>query len=190
MIKYFIKNMVCERCIDSVKKIFGEHKIIDIKLGIIKIEKVLSINQKNKLELELKKNGFELLDNKSKILINNIKSIIIKKINDLDLLDFNLKDNLNKELNYNYSYLSRVFSKNEGISIEKYLISQKIEKAKELISYNELSISEISILLGYNSISHFSRIFKKNTGFNARDYSKLTNKKRVNIDKLGKNLAL
>lgn len=189
MINYFIKNMVCERCIYSVKKIFGEHQIIDIKLGEIKIEKELSINQKTKIELELKKIGFELLNNKSKILINTIKSIIIKKINDLEVLDFNLKDIFNKELNYNYSYISRVFSKNEGISLEKYLISQKIEKAKELISYNELSLNEISILLGYNSSSHFSRIFKKYTGYRAKDYSKLSNKKRVNIDKLGKNLA-
>ena len=189
MKKLYIKNMVCPRCIKVVREEienFG-HEISEISLGEVEIKDKLSEEEISKISDVLVDEGFELLlDNKAK-LIENIKTAVIELINnsdEIDLFDVNyskyISDNLNKE----YHYLSTLFSSVENITIEHYIILQKIEKAKELLKYNEMTLSEISYKLGYSSVQYLSSQFKKVTGLSATEFKKLTENKRKPIDNL------
>jgi YesN/AraC family two-component response regulator len=151
--------MVCGRCIEAVKSILltkANLQIISIELGKVVINRDLTEAEKDGLAKELKNNGFELLHNKKQKIIEEIKSIIIHKIHHSDGLPEHLSfsDVISKKLNSDYKYLSSLFSSNEGITIEKYVILQKTEKIKELITYNQMNLSEIAIYMGYSSTAH------------------------------------
>ncbi len=171
--KVYLKNMVCPRCIDAVRVIFDE---LNIEVYSIQLGEVTVIKHINKKKTELLQNlllekGFGLLeDNKAK-LIGKIKSIIINEIHHLrEPIDTNFSTLLRNKLNHDYSYLSRLFSSVEGMTIEKFILSQKIEKVKELLFYNELTLSEISFQLGYSSVAHISSQFKKETGMTTTEF--------------------
>jgi len=167
MKKHTIKNMVCPRCILAVKKIFLDKgiQVINVTLGEVLISEQLTIETLNKIEQELLLQGFELLDDRQAQIINQIKSIIINEIHHKDeLSNLNLSSILSGNLRYDYSHLSRLFSSIEGRTIEKYVIQQKVEKIKEYITYDELTLSEIAFKMGYSSTAHLSSQFKKITG--------------------------
>ena len=168
-----IKNMVCDRCIHSVDNIFKKLKINFnfISLGHYEIEK---LEDKKFLELKsfLIKEGFEIADKNNKIICSKIKSLLIELINSQNSEKINVSKYLTSNLNYSYNYLSKLFSKNENKTIEKFFLNLKIEKIKELLSYKELSIKEISYKLNYHSVSHLSNHFKNSTGYSPSFFRK------------------
>lgn len=183
-----IKNMVCNRCIKVVQdEISGlGFTIKTIELGEVIINEKLSESDLGKITKVLIENGFELIDDKKSQTINRIKTLIIEYIHhDREKPEHvNLSDFLAKEIGHDYSYLSNLFSSVEGITIEKYLINQKIEKVKELLVYDELTLSEISYQLGYSSVQHLSKQFKKITGLTPSHFRTIKNRKRNPLDKV------
>ena len=179
--------MVCNRCINAVGNLLTELNISydSVQLGEINLQSDLFTEQTNILKRRLSELGFELLDDSRKKIIEKIKTIIIKHVhyNDGDQR-FNLSEVLSSSLHKDYSYLSNLFSEVEGITIEKYFINQKIEKAKELLVYDELSLGEIAFQLGYSSVAHLSSQFKKVTGLTPSHFKKLGTKPRISLDKL------
>jgi AraC family transcriptional regulator len=164
----FIKNMVCQRCVAAVKLEFeklGLHPT-QVTLGEVTLESEIE----EKVQAELKNNltalGFELIDDKKGRLIESIKNLVIQKIHHAERVDLKLNwsDILSDTLRYDYNYLSTLFSSVEGVTLEHYIINQKIERVKELLFYDELTLSEIADRLGYSSVAHLSGQFKKITG--------------------------
>ena len=184
-----IKNMVCNRCIKVVKE-----EIEKLHYGIEKIElgEVVITSDKEKFHLEkikkvLEENGFELIDSRNANIIERIKILIINLIHHQStesLSDFNLSNEIINETSLSYQYVSSLFSSTEGITIEKFIISQKIEKVKELLVYDELTLSEIANNLGYSSVQHLSNQFKKITGLTPTYFKRLKEKKRKPLDKI------
>lgn len=181
--------MVCQRCIMTVKSEFeklGLHPI-HISLGEVSIqEQEISNNQLKELDNVLTSLGFERIDDKKAKLIEDIKSVVIKNIHHQNKLDLkvNWSDLLKDSLGLEYNYLSGLFSSVEGITIEQYIIRQKVEKVKELLIYDELSLSEISYQLGYSSVAHISNQFKKVTGLTPSEFKKNYPNARKPIDKV------
>ncbi|MCH5690818.1 AraC family transcriptional regulator [Niabella sp. W65] len=159
-------------------------KVVDIKLGEASVEKKLTAEEKSKLEKALLSFGFEVIDDKKARIIEKIKNVIINLVhyqnNDIKT---NLSEVLSKELHQDYNYLSHLFSEIEGTTIEKYFIAQKIEKVKELLVYDELSLSEIAFRLNYSSVAYLSNQFKKITGLTPAILSK-SGKKRKPLDQV------
>jgi len=173
--KIHIKNMVCPRCIKTVSNLLHDLKInvTSIQLGEVFISEELSNVQKEILRKSLFENGFELLETNTSILIGKIKSIITNEIHyTKESIHINFSALLSDLLNHDYSYLSRLFSSVEGITIEKFVLAQKTEKVKELIFYNELTLSEIAFQMNYSSVAHLSSQFKKETGMTPSDFKK------------------
>lgn len=171
----YIKNMVCNRCIKVVKEELEKLglEVRDIKLGEARV-KANDISLA-KIQKALEENGFELLEDKHAILIDRIKTIIIELThhNRSGKIKGNFSDYLSKETGKDYHFLSHLFSSTEGITIEKYAIHQRIEKAKELLMYGELTLSEISYELDYSSVGHLSSQFKQVTGMSPSAFKKL-----------------
>ncbi len=185
--KISVKNMVCNRCIAAVELIFGELQIniSHITLGEIETKKDLDQQQLETLNSKLKAAGFEILEDFSKKQIEKIKTSIIQKIAGEDLDDdFVLSEFLTSLLNRDYSSISKLFSANESVTLEQYFILQKIEKAKELLLYKELNLTEISQKLGYKSVQHLSSQFKKITGFSPTHFLQSKEKKRIALDQI------
>lgn len=185
--KLYIKNMVCNRCkmaVEAELEKAGLH-IVSIELGEVEVKEELSRPALDSLNTSLKHLGFELIDNRKATIIEKIKTTLIQFI-DTEKEDsaINLSGHLSAKLHYDYTYLSNLFSEVEGTTIEKYLISLKIEKVKELLVYDELSLSEIAYKLGYSSVAHLSGQFKKITGLTPSFYKGLKEHKRRNIDEL------
>ncbi|NCI48453.1 helix-turn-helix transcriptional regulator [Sediminibacterium roseum] len=187
MTTLFIKNMVCDRCILVVREQLEKLGIgiEQIKLGEVKTREQVSGETKQKVDLALTKLGFELIDDKKSRIIEKIKTLIIdlvhRRENDSKQ---NLSDLLSKELHHDYNYLSGLFSEVEGITIEKYFIAQKIEKVKELLVYDELSLSEIAYRLNYSSVAYLSNQFKKVTGLTPSYFRQVKEDKRKPLDKV------
>ncbi len=162
--------MVCNRCIKVVKEeLTGlKYTVASIELGEVHLREDLGGDDLGKIRQMLANNGFELIDDRKSQIINRIKTLIIEYIHyDREKPEHeNLSEFLGNELGHDYSYLSNLFSSVEGITIEKYLIHQKIEKVKELLVYDELTLNEISYQLGYSSVQHLSNQFKKNYRIN------------------------
>ncbi len=185
--KLFIKNMVCHRCKVVVGRIMKMNNIQtkNIELGVVELDKTLDDNQLEIIKNELEDVGFELIDDKRSKLIEQIKTIIIQLVHqDNNLLKTNLSDYLNEQTNVDYKYLSNLFSEMEGQTIEKYFIQQKIEKVKELMIYDELSLSEIAFQLNYSSVAHLSTQFKKVTGLTPTIFKQLNVNHRKPLDKI------
>ena len=164
-----VKNMVCHRCIVSVKDILNKsaipfHKVI---FGEIHLANELNLEQKEILSAKLKDEGFELIDSRLNGLIEKIKLLVIKRArNEVDKKEskLNLSTYLSEELHYEYTHLSSLFSEVEGRTIESFFIDQRIEKAKELIFFGQMTLSEIAFELDYKSSAYLSSQFKKITG--------------------------
>jgi AraC-like DNA-binding protein len=185
--KLYIKNMVCSRCKMVVKSVFENIGIfpIAVELGEVELKSDIPENQKKVLLKSLRSIGFDLIDDKKSKNIDKIKTLIIDLVqNKNNDLKSNLSDFLSQQLHQDYNTLSNLFSEVENTTIEKYFISQKIEKVKELIMYNELSLSEIAYSLNYSSVSHLSNQFKKVTGFSPTYFKNLKLIKRKQIEDL------
>ena len=181
----YIKNMVCNRCIMVVQQELDKLKLVanTISLGEVSFSKEPSIKQSTQLRINLANVGFEVLDDSRKKLIEKIKNIIIEQIHYKDADEkYNFSDILSKKLHKDYSYLSGLFSEVEGITIEKYLINQKIEKVKELLIYENLTLSEIAWKLNYSSVAHLSNQFKKQTGETPSRFKKNTHKNLIALE--------
>lgn len=179
--------MVCPRCIDSVRGIFDGLKIsiTNIQLGEVDLKHELSSQQKLELSDKLKEKGFELLEDQKSKTIDAIKSIIIDQVHHTkESLVVNFSTLLSDKLNQEYTSLSKLFSSIEGITIERFVLKQKIEKVKELIFYKELTLSEISFQMGYSSVAHLSSQFKKETGMSPSEFKKLNISSRKSLDNL------
>jgi len=164
--KLYIKNMVCPRCITAVENVFItiDAKPVQVQLGEVTLTNGLTDNQMSSLKEKLELLGFELLDDTRKLQIEKIKSIVINHIHHQEDVKFHFSELIARELNKEYSQLSKLFSITEGVTIEQFVILQKIEKVKELLIYNQLSLSEIAVKMGYSSVAHLSSQFKKVIG--------------------------
>lgn len=174
--KLHIKNMVCPRCIATVEELFKQEHIAVHYVNLGEVETVDALDEQQVLSIEahLKTNGFELLKDHSAVLISKIKNIIIEQIQQKDnRLNINFSSLLSEKLHHDYSSLSKLFSSVEGITIERYLVKQRIEKVKELLFYNQLNLSEIADRMNYSSVAYLSSQFKKETGMTPSEFKKL-----------------
>lgn len=180
--------MVCARCIKTVTGIFLQAgaDIKNIRLGSAETKNDLSTEQLTIIRQNLLVEGFELLDDQKVRLIEQIKNEIVNLVHysELDEMKINLSTYLSNKLHKDYNYLSNLFSSVESTTIEQYFILQKIEKVKELLVYDELSLSQIAYKLGYSSIAHLSNQFKKITGFTPSEFKKLKGHHRNHLDSL------
>lgn len=184
-----IKNMVCNRCIKVVKEEIEKlnYGIEQIELGEVVITSDKEKFSREKIKKALEENGFELIDSRNANIIERIKILIINLIHHQSvegLPDINLSKEIVNETGLSYQYVSSLFSSTEGITIEKFIINQKIEKVKELLVYNELTLSEIAYNLGYSSVQHLSNQFKKISGLTPTYFKRLKEKKRKPLDKI------
>jgi AraC-like DNA-binding protein len=179
-----IKNMVCNRCIKVVQEELEElgYKVEKIELGEVElVSKKYEIDIR-KIKNTLEENGFELIDSRKANIIERIKISIINAIHHSstqDLSKFDFRKKIIEDSGLSYQYVSSLFSSMEGITIEKFIIHQKIEKVKELIVYDELTLSEIAYRLAYSSIQHLSNQFKKVTGLSPSYFKNLKSKKEI-----------
>jgi AraC-like DNA-binding protein len=182
-----VKNMVCPRCIRVVREELEKLGITvtDITLGEVKVNYDPDEISQEAISKTLLENGFELLIDKKAKIIEQIKNYIINVVHYDDpgkYEQINFSNLLENELNMDYHYLTNLFSSVENITIEHFIILQKIEKAKELLKYGELTLSEIAYQLGYKSVQHLSNQFKKVTGLTASQFKKMTSNLRKPLD--------
>ncbi len=187
--KIYIKNMVCGRCKMVIESQLSSMNLepVSVDLGEIDLGEIeLSESQIDQFRNKIEPLGFELISDKKNMLINKVKSSIIDLIHYQDeFTHINVSDFLKTAVDYDYNYLSNLFSSVEGITIEHYMIRQKIEKVKEYLIYDELTLSEISYKLGYSSVAHLSSQFKKVTGMTPTHFKNLRDpKKRQTLDNL------
>ncbi len=188
IMKIFIKHMISKSC-----KLFVQAELTNlgicydsIDLGEIELNENISMYQRLKLKDSLSKYGFELMEDKTSILVEKIKASIIEMVYHTDeRINTKYSYILGERFNHNYNYLAKLFSDKEGITIEKYIISQKIERIKELITYGELTITEIADKLNYSSVAHLSLQFKKNTGFTPSHFRLLKGTRRLAVEEIG-----
>lgn len=156
---------------------------IDVKIGEANIIEQILPEQLEQLDISLRKSGLQLMDNKKSILVEKIKAAIIELVHYTDeQIKVNLSDYLSETLNYDYTYLANLFSEVKGITIERFYLTHKIEKVKELIVYDELNLTEIAHKMHYSSVSHLSNQFKKFTGLTPSHFKQLKNKRRDTLE--------
>ncbi|QNL48551.1 helix-turn-helix domain-containing protein [Olivibacter sp. SDN3] len=186
--KLFVKNMVCNRCVMVVNQVLKQLEInpLSIKLGEVDIDKDLSDDELNVLRDKLEEVGFELLDDRKQQLVEKVKNLLIGQIHGSEdiVMKINFSAFLQEALRIDYSYLSALFSQTEGITIEQFVILQRIERAKELLIYNEFTLSEIAYKLGYSSVQHLSTQFKKVTGLTPSHFKSIKAYRRSPLDGL------
>jgi AraC-like DNA-binding protein len=186
--KIYIRNMVCARCKMVVKAELEKLGIqpLQVELGEADLPNELTEDQKQQVEKALKAVGFELITDKTSRLIEQIRQLLIDLVqnDNADKPRTNLSTWLEEKLHKDYSYLSSLFSSVEGITIEQFYIQQKIEKVKELLVYDELTLSEIAFKLGYSSVAHLSNQFRKVTGLTPTYFKQVKAVKRRSIDEL------
>lgn len=156
---------------------------IDVKIGEANIIDQILPEQLEQLDISLRKSGLQLMDNKKSILVEKIKAAIIELVHYTnEQIKVNLSDYLSETLNYDYTYLANLFSEVKGITIERFYLTHKIEKVKELIVYDELNLTEIAHKMHYSSVSHLSNQFKKFTGLTPSHFKQLKNKRRDTLE--------
>jgi AraC-like DNA-binding protein len=156
---------------------------IDVKIGEADIIEDIKPEQLNQLDIALRKSGLQMMDDKRSILVERIKGAIIELVHyNEEQIKVNLSDYLSEKLNYDYTYLANLFSEVKGITIEKFFLSHKIEKVKELIVYDELNLTEIAFKMHYSSVAHLSNQFKKVTGLTPSHFKKLKSKRRSTLE--------
>lgn len=166
---------------EELRKLGIDYVIVD--LGVVEILRDISQEQRDFLKINLEKSGLELLDDKRAILIEKIKNVIVEMIHHSDELPrVTFSEYLSEKLNYDYTYLSNIFSEVKGITIQQFIIIHKIERVKELLLYDELNLTEISYKLHYSSVAHLSNQFKKITGLSPSFYKQLKQKRHGNLE--------
>ncbi len=184
-LKIYIKNMVCIRCQMVVKAELEKLGLlyVYVRIGEADIIGEIRPEQLEQLKIGLKKAGLLFMDNKKSVLVEKIKNAIIELVHYTDdQIKVNLSDFLSAKLNYDYTYLANLFSEVKGTTIEKFYLTHKIEKVKELIVYDELSLSEIAFKMHYSSVAHLSNQFKKYTGLTPTHFKELKNKRRNTLE--------
>lgn len=179
--------MVSHRCKMMVKEELTKLGIryVTVDLGVVEICEEITQEQHDIFAKNLKKSGLELLDDSRSVLVESIKILIIEMIHYSDEeLMLNFSEYLSKKLGYNYTHLANVFSEVKGITIQQFIILNKIERAKELILYDQLSLKEISYKLHYSSVAHLSNQFKKVTGLTPTFFKEIANRRRRNLEDL------
>lgn len=179
--------MVCSRCKMVVQSQLENAGLtpVSIDLGEVEIEGMLSVNKRKELDHTLRSVGFELIDDKKSQTIEKIKTLVVSLVHHKNEdIKTNLSTYITSKIHQDYNYLSNLFSEVEGTTIEKYFISQRIERVKELLMYDELSLSQIADQLGYSSVAYLSNQFKKTTGFTPSYFKTLKEQKRRNIEDL------
>lgn len=186
--KIFVKNMVCPRCITAVKSILNALQIDykEVRLGEVDLDQNLSASQYKNLSDKLKIEGFELIYDRKTSLVERTKGLVIDKIHHHLSLSEELTwaDYLNKHLHLDYKYLSSLFSSQENITLEHYIILQKIERIKELLIYDELTLTEIADRLGYSSSAYLSNQFKQHTGLTPTAFRQSQDRNRTALDQI------
>lgn len=184
----YIKNMVCNRCVWAVERELKKIGLNPLKviLGEATVEGTIEQNKVDLIRKNLLQIGFELIDDKKGRLLESIRTEVIKYIHyDAEMKSkLNFSTYLSEKLGYDYSYLSTLFSSMEGITLEKYIILQRTEKVKELLVYDELTLSEIAYQAGYSSVQHLSSQFKKTVGMSPSQFKKLQLRNRKPLDKV------
>jgi AraC family transcriptional regulator len=185
--KLLIKNMVCQRCVMTVKDILHKKAIPfeNVSLGEVDLTGKLSDDELKDLQTSLNKVGFELIETRVNKIVEDIKQRILEYLAmGMDSQNIKLSSFITQKINYDYSYLSDLFSSIEGKTIEQFFILQRIEKVKELIVYDQLSLTEISYQTGFSSVHHLSAQFKKITGLSPSHFKKIAGEKRKSLDKV------
>ncbi len=185
--RLYIKFMVSLRCKmvvkSELKKLGLTHTTIE--LGMVDLLEDLHAEKRATLKANLLRSGLELLDDKRSILIEQIKNVIVEMIHyNEELPRVNYSDHISEKLNHDYTYLSNTFSEVKGITIQQYIIFHKIERVKELLLYNELTLTEISYMMHYSSVAHLSNQFKKVTGLTPTYFKHLGEKRKNNLENL------
>ncbi len=186
--KLYIKYMVSLRCKmivhEELKKLGLQYVVLD--LGMVEILEDITNEQREKLKISLLHWGLEMLDDRRSILIEKIKNVIVEMIHHTDEIpEVNYSDYISEKLGYNYNYLADIFSEVKGMTIQQFIISHKIERVKELLLYDELSLTQISYKLHYSSPAHLSTQFKKITGLSPSFFKQLKQKRNNNLENLG-----
>ncbi|MFT5243831.1 MAG: AraC-like DNA-binding protein [Psychroserpens sp.] len=169
---------------EELKKL-GLHFIV-VDLGEVDVMENITLDQRLKLKAGLLDSGFELMDDKKSMLIEKIKNVIIEMVHHSDqVIKVNFSIHLSEKLNHDYTYLSNLFSEVQGTTIERFIISHKTERVKELIIYGEHNITEIAWKMGYSSVAHLSSQFKKVTGLSPSHFKNMKDKRRSPIEEVG-----
>lgn len=168
---------------EELKKL-GLHYIVD--MGEADIMEDITAEQREQIRVALLESGLELMDDKRSVLIEKIKKIIIEMVHFTDELPkTNFSEYLSEKLNHDYTYMANLFSEVQGTTIEKFIITHKIERVKELIIYDEVNLTEIAWMMHYSSVAHLSNQFKKVTGLTPSHFKQLKNKRRSPIEDIG-----
>jgi len=177
--------MRCKMVVKEEIKKLGLHYIL-VDMGVVEIMEEITPEQREQIKIALQKTGLELMDDRKAVLIEKIKNVIIEMVHYSDEIPkVNFSDYLFEKLHYDYTYLANLFSEVQGITIEKFIITHKIERVKELIIYDELNLSEIAWKMHYSSVAHLSNQFKKITGLTPSHFRKLKDKRRKPIEDIG-----
>lgn len=185
--KLYIKNMVCNRCImvvrDELRRMGLEP--LSVTLGEAVLPVAITDEQKAAISKTLESLGFELIDDKRMRVIEKVKNAVVELVHrDNCAMKTNLSDYIAAKVNHDYGYVSSLFSEIENTTIEKYYIAQRIERVKELLVYDELSLNEIADMLNYSSAAHLSAQFKKVTGLTPSHFRGIKDKKRKPLDEV------
>ena len=187
LLKLYIKNMVCIRCKMVVKEELTKLglKYRTVELGEMDVDEDISPAQRELIRGALLRYGLELMDDKKSILIQKIKTVIIELVHySEEPLTINLSDHLSQTLDYDYTYLANLFSEVQGTTIEQFYISHKIERVKELLVYDELTLTEIAYKMHYSSVAHLCTQFKKVTGLTPSHFKALKERRRSMLEDL------
>lgn len=185
--KIYIKNMVCDRCKMVVKSELEQLGLqpLAVELGEVELKEELTAEQKERVNTRFLELGFELIDDKKSRLIERVKNLVVELVHHSEeQLNRNVSDYLTQFIPMEYNYLSNLFSEVEGTTIEKFYIAQRIERVKELLVYDELSLSEIADQMGYSSVAYLSTQFKKVVGLTPSHFKSMKEAKRKSLDLL------
>lgn len=184
----YIKNMVCNRCIKVVQAELEQLglQVEDIKLGEVVLASEIGPETLSAIKSRLEEDGFELLDDKRAQIVEKIKTVVIDLVRQIEneKPKVNFSQLIAERVGYDYNYLSTLFSSMESLTIEKYTILQRIERVKELLMYDEHTLSEIAYITGYSSVQHLSAQFKKVTGLTPRYFKQIKEDKRKGLDQV------
>lgn len=178
--------MVCDRCKAAVRKSLDELDIqySSVELGEVETNRELTVEQLTLFKTAIETQGFELIETRNARVVSQIKKTILDWVRSGEMNNIKLSAYLSEALHKDYASLSNLFSEIESTTIEQYFIHQKIERAKELLVYDELSLTEIADRLGYSSVAHLSNQFKKVTGLTPKHFKSIGAQKRVSLDKV------
>ncbi|MNU81326.1 HTH-type transcriptional activator Btr [compost metagenome] len=185
--KIYIKNMVCNRCKMVVKSELEQLGLqpLTVELGEVELKEELTNEDKERIAARFSELGFELIDDKKSRLIERVKNLVVELVHHSEeQLNMNMSDYLTQFIPMEYKYLSNLFSEVEGTTIEKFYIAQRIERVKELLVYDELSLSEIADKMGYSSVAYLSTQFKKVVGLTPSYFKSIKAAKRKPLDQL------